>query len=252
MSTPPPPPPPPTAAPAPTPTPAPTPAPARILVLISGNGSNLQALIDATECTPQRLSGAITHVISNKKNAFGLTRAATHHISSTYHPLLPYKAHHDTTALARGAYDADLASLVLAHTPDLVVCAGWMHILSPSFLAPLAAAAVDIINLHPALPGEFDGANAIARAYDKWVRREIHRTGIMVHRVISEVDRGEPLVIREVDFREGETLQDLEARMHEMEHEVIVEGARIALEERARRRRKSTEGAVAVGTALSG
>ncbi|KAF8420421.1 formyl transferase [Tirmania nivea] len=211
----------------------------RVLVLISGNGSNLQALIDAARSEPRQLACEITHVISNKKAAYGLTRAAAHSIPTTYHNLVAYRAAHGERA--RGAYDADLARLVLAQQPDLVVCAGWMHILSPAFLAPLAAAAVDIINLHPALPGEFDGANAIARAYESWLRGEISRTGVMVHRVIGEVDRGEPLVTREVPFAPGETLPELEARMHAVEHAVIVEGARVALEQRARRRERQVQ-----------
>lgn len=94
---------------------------------------------------------------------------------------------------------------------------------------------MDIINLHPALPGEFDGANAIQRAWEAWGRGEITRTGIMIHRVIAEVDRGSPLLTREVRFVQGETLAELEGRIHEVEHEAIVEGARLALEERARR-----------------
>ena len=106
---------------------------------------------------------------------------------------------------------------------------------------PIAAAKVDIINLHPALPGEFDGANAIARAYESWQRGEITRTGVMIHRVISEVDRGEPLLTREVQFRPGEGLAELEGRIHEVEHGIIVEGARVVLEERARRKEQEAK-----------
>ncbi|KAF8453486.1 formyl transferase [Terfezia claveryi] len=214
----------------------------RIVVLISGSGTNLQALIDATLVTQPTLPAQVIHVISNKKSAYGLIRAANHSIPTSYHNLLPYKSLNPTsTALARESYDADLAQLILAQKPDLVVCAGWMHILSPSFLIPLADADVDIINLHPALPGEFDGANAIARAYEKWLQGDISRTGVMIHRVISEVDRGQPLLTKEVQFREGETLQELEGRIHEVEHEIIVEGARMALEERARRKEQKEE-----------
>jgi len=99
---------------------------------------------------------------------------------------------------------------------------------------------VDIINLHPALPGEFDGANAIQRAYDAFKSGVIKRTGIMIHRVISEVDRGEPLLTREVEMKEGETLEELEQRIHKVEHKAIVEGARIALELRVKRKEGKT------------
>lgn len=97
--------------------------------------------------------------------------------------------------------------------PDLVVLAGWMHILSPAFLDAIP---VPIINLHPALPGAFDGANAIGRAYEAFQNGEVAKTGAMVHRVVKEVDRGEPLVVREVEMREGESLEQLEARIHEV------------------------------------
>jgi phosphoribosylglycinamide formyltransferase len=120
-----------------------------ITVLISGNGSNLQALINAQA---DELAGAkIVRVISNRKNAFGLQRASNASIPTGYHNLLAYKNKHlaEQVDLAREEYDADLAKLILADEPDLVVCAGFMHILKPSFLEPLSKKGVDVINLHP-------------------------------------------------------------------------------------------------------
>ncbi|CAZ85678.1 unnamed protein product [Tuber melanosporum] len=212
----------------------------RILVLISGNGSNLQALIDASRANPSTLEASIIHVISNKKAAYGLKRAANAGIPSTYHNLLAYKNKNPNNPQeAREAYDADLAKLILAQTPDLVVCAGWMHILSPTALDPLEEAGVDIINLHPALPGQFDGANAIERAYEEFQRGEITKTGIMIHYVIAAVDKGTPIIVREIEMIKGESLGDLENRMHVVEHVEIVNGTRIALEERERSKQAS-------------
>ena len=94
---------------------------------------------------------------------------------------------------------------------------------------------VDIINLHPALPGCFDGKDAIQRAWNAFQQGEIKETGIMVHHVIGAVDRGEPIVVRKVDLREGESVEELEARMHVIEHDAIVEGTRMVLEGRLRR-----------------
>ncbi|KAA8901877.1 formyl transferase-domain-containing protein [Sphaerosporella brunnea] len=206
----------------------------RILVLISGSGTNLQALIDAA------LPGQIVHVVSNRKSAYGLTRAANAGISTSYHNLVSYKRQHGgggdgAESAAREAYDRDLAALVLRHSPDLVVFAGWMHIVSAAFLAPLQAAGVDLINLHPALPGQFDGKDAIARAHAAFQSGEIEETGVMIHRVIGEVDRGEPVLVRKVAMRQCESLEELEARIHEVEHKAIVDGTRIVLEERRRR-----------------
>lgn len=107
-----------------------------------------------------------------------------------------------------------------------------MHILSPPFLAPLVASNVPVINLHPALPGAYDGANAIQRAYEDFVAgRSKGPTGVMVHYVVAEVDRGQPILVREVHFKEGETLEALEARIHDVEHGIIVEGTKKASEE---------------------
>lgn len=122
---------------------------------------------------------------------------------------------------------------------DLVVLAGFMHVLSAEFLDVLSGLrpyssssssspssvprAIPIINLHPALPGTFDGAHAIERAYEAFEKREITKTGVMVHRVIKEVDRGEPVAVREIEIREGESLEQLEDRIHDVEHEIIVE-----------------------------
>ncbi|KAI9748481.1 MAG: hypothetical protein M1815_003224 [Lichina confinis] len=233
-------------------------APARLTVLISGNGSNLQALIDV--CASTALANSrIVRVISNRKGARGLERARQAGIATHYHNLVGYGRRFpssgpsgssglsglsgdkdDASASrsrsskygdeARRAYDADLAALVLADDPHLVVCAGWMHVLSDAFLVPLHRARVPAINLHPALPGEFNGAAAIERAWRKARDENLGRTGVMVHYVIAEVDCGEAIVTEEVPLRRDESLEDLEDRMHVVEHRLIVDGTRLALE----------------------
>lgn len=134
-------------------------APIRTTVLISGNGSNLQAVID--KVAAQQLNADIVRVLSNRKDAYGLERARKANIPTHYHNLVKYKKQHPATPegvqAAREEYDAELARLILADQPELVVCLGFMHVLSPRFLEPLEAAKVRIINLHPALPGAFNG-----------------------------------------------------------------------------------------------
>jgi phosphoribosylglycinamide formyltransferase len=132
---------------------------------------------------------------------------------------------------AREKYDADLADMVMADEPDIVICAGWMHVLSPKFLDPLAAKKVPVINLHPALPFKYDGIDAIKRAYDDYHKGilEHDTTGIMIHYVISEVDRGEPIVVREIQCKTPETLEELKNRMHGEEHTLILEGTAMAI-----------------------
>jgi len=204
-----------------------------LTVLISGSGTNLQALIDACGSAPLQ-HAKITHVISNKKDAYGLTRAQNANIPTTYHNLIAggYKKRNpDSIDKAREAYDVDLAKLITENQPkpDLVVCAGWMHILSPNFIDALTAANLPIINLHPALPKQFDGANAIARAWEAYQRGDIAVTGVMIHYVISEVDRGDPILTEEVPCRDCVTESDLEERIHKVEWKLIVQGTAKAL-----------------------
>ena len=134
------------------------PNPIRLTILISGSGTNLQAVIDKT--ADGTLPTSIVRVISNRKNAFGLERARRANIPTQYHNLVAYKKRHPATPegvqAAREEYDAELARLVVADAPDLVVCLGFMHVLSGRFLENLNG--VEIINLHPALPGAFNGA----------------------------------------------------------------------------------------------
>ncbi|KAF2456912.1 phosphoribosylglycinamide formyltransferase [Lineolata rhizophorae] len=208
------------------------PASVPITVLISGNGTNLQALIDA--CASGSLPARIVRVISNRKAAYGLHRASSAGIPTAYHNLVEYKRKHGEGSIdqAREAYDADLASLVLADSPALVVCAGFMHILKPAFLEPLRAAGVPVINLHPALPGQFEGANAIERAHREWKAGKIGETGVMVHYVIEKVDAGEVICSERIPFVEGgdDELEKLQERFHEVEHGIIVKGTRMAIE----------------------
>lgn len=204
----------------------------RISVLISGSGSNLQALLES--CNTTALPDAqIVRVISDRKNAHGLTRAENVGIATTYHGILPYKKKYpDANAIfeeARLAYDADLASLILADKPDIVVCAGFMRIVTIAFLDLLKQAQVRIINLHPSLHGDIIGAGAIERAWEEYQQGKRTKTGVMIHYVIAEVDMGEPIVQKEVDINGCKDLEDLQERIHQCEHELIVEATRIVL-----------------------
>jgi formyltetrahydrofolate-dependent phosphoribosylglycinamide formyltransferase len=185
-------------------------------------------LIDALN-TPQLPSTSIALVLSNRKAAYGLTRAANAvpPIPAAYLALQPFlKAHPGST---RADYDAAVAKIVLEAEPDLVVLAGWMHVFGERFLDSMGL--VPIINLHPALPGAFDGTHAIERAYDAFQKGEIDHGGVMVHRVVKEVDRGKPVLVREVEMSQGESLGDFEERIHKTEWEVIVRAAAMVLDE---------------------
>ncbi|KAG9309204.1 phosphoribosylglycinamide formyltransferase [Chiua virens] len=213
----------------------------RIAVLISGSGTNLQALIDA--CNTPRLPHAhIVLVFSNRKAAYGLTRAHTAppSIPTGYLALQPFLR--ATPGATRTEYDLAVAKAVVEARPDILVLAGWMHIVSEAFLDVMRGArglddacverAIPVINIHPALPGQFDGANAMERGFEAFQRGEVDRIGVMVHRVIAEVDRGAPVIVREVEVHKGEDLKnDYEPRMHLTEWEIIVEATKMVLDE---------------------
>jgi len=182
----------------------------RLVVLISGNGSNLQAILNA--CTSGEIHASVVSVISNKADAFGLTRARNAGIEAIHFPKLETES--------RNEYDARLAVYVSTYLPDYIVLAGWMRILSSSFLSSFPN---QVINLHPALPNTFPGTHAIERAFDAYQRGEIKHTGVMIHLVPDEgVDNGPVLAIEIVPINEDDTLDTLETRVHQIEHKLLV------------------------------
>jgi formyltetrahydrofolate-dependent phosphoribosylglycinamide formyltransferase len=189
----------------------------RLVVCISGSGTNLQTILDAIE--GRRLPVEVVLVVSNRKAAFGLARAERAGTSTLYFPLQPYTR----DGRSREAYDHDLATRLRAYRPDLIVLAGWMHVFSPVFLQHFPE---QVINLHPALPGAFPGLHAIERAYDAYRRGEIAHSGCMIHYVIPEVDAGRVIAQAVVPIEPDDSLEAFEARMHAVEHRLIVEALR--------------------------
>jgi formyltetrahydrofolate-dependent phosphoribosylglycinamide formyltransferase len=189
----------------------------KLVVLISGSGSNLQAILDAVSAGD--LDALVTLVVSNRKAAYGLTRAQQAGVPTLVFPLKPYS----DAGRPREAYDIDLAGQIAPYQPDVIVLAGWMHVLSPTFLDCFPGR---VINLHPALPGTFPGTHAIERAFEAYQRGKIAQSGCMVHRVVPELDAGPVIAERVVPFKPGDTPADYEARMHVAEHALIVEALR--------------------------
>jgi formyltetrahydrofolate-dependent phosphoribosylglycinamide formyltransferase len=162
------------------------------------------------------LSAEVVAVISDQKTAFALERAQEHQIPTVYHPWKPYgKAGH-----TRQKYDADLAEKVFAYQPEYIVLAGWMRLLTMSFLEHYS---MRVINLHPALPGTFPGTHAIKRAFEAFQRGELKHTGVMVHFVPDEgVDDG-PVITQEiVPIQTTDTVEALEERIHAVEHRLLI------------------------------
>ena len=180
----------------------------RLVVLASGNGSNLQAIIDAYETGS--LNAQVVAVISDNSNAYALQRAAQHSIACCVV---------DATNTSRSEFNAQLARAVSEFKPDIVVLAGFMRLLTMEFLAHFPQR---VINVHPALPGDLPGTNAIARAFDEFVAGKRTHTGVMVHFVPDEsVDHGPVIDSAVVPIYPTDSLADLEQRMHATEHQLL-------------------------------
>jgi len=206
--------------------------PFRLGVLISGSGSNLQALIDAIE--GGQLPGVkIALVVSNKADAIGLQRALRHKLPAIY---LPWNRPTPAEAAEMAESEAQLTALLHLFQVDLIVLAGWMRILSASFLAQFPRR---VINLHPALlpdsgTGEiyttrdgtpipvFRGLHAVRQA----LQANIPTTGSTVHYVTPTVDAGPVICREEVAIEPGDTEESLHERIKEVEHRLIVEAVR--------------------------
>ena len=189
----------------------------RIAVLISGFGSNLQAIIDASSAA--KLPGVeIAVVVSNRKAAYGLQRAQKAGIPTEYFPLKRYR----DAGRSRTEYDVDLAALLCdKYDVEWIVQAGWMHLFSMAFLRRFPNR---VINLHPALPGSFPGTHAIERAWEAHQRGELDHTGVMVHLVPDEeVDDGPVVAQLVVPIHPDDTLETLETRIHRTEHSLLVD-----------------------------
>lgn len=175
-------------------------------VLISGSGTNLQAIIDAI--AEGSLDATIEVVISSRPSAKGLKRAA--------------EAGIPTMALSKEVYaspetaDEVIASTLRQHKVDYVVMAGYMRKVGPAILLTFPNA---VLNLHPALLPSFPGAHAIDEAFDYGVKV----TGVTVHLANAEYDRGPIIAQRPVAVEEGWDRDQLEAAIHEVEHELYPE-----------------------------
>jgi phosphoribosylglycinamide formyltransferase-1 len=177
----------------------------RIAVLASGTGTNLQAIID-------RLHGRegieVVAVASDKPEAMALERAREAGIATGIFPAGGF--------VDREARDAAIADWLDDRDADLVVLAGYMQLLSPAFVARFRGR---VINLHPALLPSFPGLDAVGQALEHGVRV----TGVTVHVVDEGIDSGPIVLQRAVEVPPSHDRGELEARIHEVEHELLPE-----------------------------
>ena len=189
--------------------------PLKIGVLLSGSGTNLQAIIDAVR--EDGLPVEVVQVVSSRPDAYGIERAR--------------KAGIPVTVLNRDVYadpeaaDARIVEALRAAGAQYVVMAGYMRKVTPVMLNAFPDR---VLNLHPALLPSFKGAHAIQEAFDAGVKV----TGVTVHFANEDYDKGPIVAQRAVEVREDDTLETLEARIHEVEHELYPQVLRLVAEGR--------------------
>jgi phosphoribosylglycinamide formyltransferase-1 len=167
-------------------------------VLVSGEGTNLQALLDAEL--------PVVAVASNVEGARALLRAETAGIPTASFPLERFAS--------RDERDAAMADWLEGHAVDLVVCAGYMHLLRPSFLARFPGR---VVNVHPAPLPAFPGARPLEDVLEAGAKA----AAATVHFVDEGVDSGEVIASEPVPVLEGDTVETLRERVHEAEHRLL-------------------------------
>lgn len=173
----------------------------RIAVLVSGNGSNLQALIDAQH--GKQLSGQIVGVLSNKADVYALRRAEDANIATAVisHQNFPN----------RESFDVAMHQQLLAWQVDLVILAGFMRILTPEFVSKWQG---KMLNIHPSLLPFYKGMNTHQRVLNTGDR--LH--GCTVHFVTAELDAGQSIAQSVIQVSLQDTAESLAQRVHELEH----------------------------------
>jgi len=186
-------------------------------VLCSGQGTNLQAILNAARSG--RLRAHVAIVVSDRADAAALRRARRAGV--------PARFVNPTQYPTRGRYEDALIRLLRQHRVQLVCLAGFMRILSPGFVRRFRHR---ILNIHPALLPAFPGAHAVQDAL-AWGAKV---TGVTIHVVDEKVDHG-PIVLQEaVAIRRGETASSLLARIHRVEHRLYPKAIGLMLAGRVR------------------
>jgi phosphoribosylglycinamide formyltransferase-1 len=177
---------------------------ARVAVLISGEGSNLQALIDAARTGA--LGAQLVAVVSNRSAARGLERARAAGIAALHLGAV--------RGQERAEYDAALVALLAPHEPELLVLAGFMRILSAGFIERFAGR---MLNIHPSLLPKYPGLDTHRRVLDA---REVWH-GATVHFVTEELDAGPAIIQYRLRVRAADTTESLAQRVHVGEHIIL-------------------------------
>lgn len=176
----------------------------RIAVLVSGSGSNLQAMIDAS--ARGDMAGELAVVVSNKPGVLALERAAKAGIEAV---VFDHRKFAD-----RAQFDAALSEALVERSVDYVILAGFMRLLTPAFVTRWRGR---LVNIHPSLLPAFPGAHALRDA----VAARATRTGVTIHFVDEGTDTGPVIVQESVEVRPDDTEDTLATRVHAVEHRLF-------------------------------
>ena len=176
----------------------------KIAVLISGNGSNLEALIDA--CKKNLINGSVEIIISNNPDAYGIKRAKNHYIN--------YKIIDNHRIETREDFDRALVEELQDSNPDLIVLAGFMRILTPVMIEAFKN---KIINIHPSLLPKYPGLDT----HNSVVKNGDLKHGVTIHYVNEVLDGGQIIAQGEISVNANETLEELKTRIHAIEHVML-------------------------------
>ena len=176
----------------------------KIAVLISGNGSNLEALIGA--CKKNVIKGSIDIIISNNPNAYGIQRAKNHSIN--------YKIIDNDRFETREDFDQALVEELKNLNPDLIVLAGFMRILTPLMIEAFKN---KIINIHPSLLPKYPGLDT----HNSVIKNRDSKHGVTIHYVNEVLDGGQIIAQGEISVNANETSEELKKRIHAIEHVML-------------------------------
>jgi phosphoribosylglycinamide formyltransferase 1 len=182
-----------------------------VAVLISGSGTNLQAILDA--CEQPSFGAHIAIVISNRKNAYGLQRAAEKGVQTKW---VPHRSR------SREEFEEELISVLKFHKVEWILLAGFMRVLTAKFLSAFHHR---VLNIHPSLLPSFPGMNAQQQALDYGVKR----TGATVHFVDAGMDTG-PIILQDsVPVYDTDTIDTLKRRILSVEHVIFPKALHMAI-----------------------
>jgi phosphoribosylglycinamide formyltransferase-1 len=184
-------------------------APKRLVILVSGGGSNLQSLIDG--CAGDKINATVSAVISNNPNAGGLERAAKAGIPNL---AIDHRAFN-----SRETFDQALSELIDSFSPDLVILAGFMRILTAEFVDHYLGR---MMNIHPSLLPAYPGLNTHQRAIEAGDKK----AGATVHFVTPELDGGPPIIQAQVNIDATDNKDTLATKVLTYEHKIYPEAVR--------------------------